>query len=569
MKLRLFLWNFILVYLFIFVTIESKTLDPYKVLGVDKNAGQRDIQKAFHKLSLKYHPDKNKEKGAQEKFAEINNAYDILSDEQKRKNYDLYGDEKGNPGFDPGNAGGQGGYTYFTGGGPGQGGFNFGPGGGQGGSQSFSFSFGGPGGSSGFGFEDIFQNFFGGGGMGGGSQFGGFGSSGKFQSRDRGSRKSLLSVNSEYYRKEIADKGITWLLLSYTSSLQGIQQFESSIQEVASSLQGALKAGSINCDTSASLCKELGMSPRRAPRIFVYSYKSSDASSLVEYNGEMETKSLKIFCQEHLPRISKRVNMAQFDSEAGTVGSLPKVVLFSTKKNTPVIWRALSGLYRKRFMFYDAEVSDVSDPNVARLGVDALPAIVGWLSNGEKHVLRTGISVKDLKSSIQELSKLLDSFESRNRKIASEKSKQKQSESGNTQIPLLKRSNFDDICGDGTPVCVIGVFRSSKAREKLEKILSVVSQKSLSRRPNAASGGRDTVSYSLLDATNQQSFLNAFDKSGFRSSDMLLLAYKRKRGKFVTFIDELMTEEAEKFISSVLNGDVLFSKIRQTPELKY
>lgn len=87
--------------------LEAKTFDPYKVLGVDKTASQREIQKAFHKLSLQYHPDKNKAKGAQEKFSQINNAYEILSDEEKRKNYDLYGDEKGNPGFQTGYPGGR------------------------------------------------------------------------------------------------------------------------------------------------------------------------------------------------------------------------------------------------------------------------------------------------------------------------------------------------------------------------------------------------------------------------------------------------------------------------------
>ncbi|KAL6987853.1 DnaJ protein erdj3a [Sarracenia purpurea var. burkii] len=127
------------------------------------------------RLSLQYHPDKNKSKGAQEKFAEINNAYDILSDEDKRKNFDLYGDEKGNPGFNAGNTGDQGGYTYFTNGGPGHSGFTFRPDewqnmGGQGSPGSFSFSFGGSGGqrSFGFGLDDIFSNFFGGGMRGGG-----------------------------------------------------------------------------------------------------------------------------------------------------------------------------------------------------------------------------------------------------------------------------------------------------------------------------------------------------------------------------------------------------------------
>ena len=59
----------------------------------------------------------------------LSTAYELLSDEEKRKNYDLYGDEKGNPGFHGGHPGGQDGYTYFTGGGPGQSHFNFKPGG--------------------------------------------------------------------------------------------------------------------------------------------------------------------------------------------------------------------------------------------------------------------------------------------------------------------------------------------------------------------------------------------------------------------------------------------------------
>lgn len=169
-------------------------------------------------------------------------AYEILSDEQKRKNYDLYGDEKGNPGFEAGHPGGQGGYTHW--GGPGHSSFSFRPGewqgmGGQGESKSFSFSFGGPGDSNAFGFglDDLLGNFFG----GGGRQFGGFGSSTNSQSGSKSSPKSLRAINSHIYKKEIADEGMTWLLLSYTPSVKGIQYFESTVEDVASSLEGAIK----------------------------------------------------------------------------------------------------------------------------------------------------------------------------------------------------------------------------------------------------------------------------------------------------------------------------------------
>lgn len=127
----------------------SEKRDYYEVLGVSKDADAKEIKKAYRKLAMKYHPDKNPgDKAAEEKFKEINEAYEVLSDEEKRSTYDRFGHDGLN----------------------GQAGF----GGGQG--------FGGFGGSGGFGgFEDIFGDIF-------GSGFGGFGGSGG-SSRRRGPRR--------------------------------------------------------------------------------------------------------------------------------------------------------------------------------------------------------------------------------------------------------------------------------------------------------------------------------------------------------------------------------------------
>ena len=118
--------------------------DYYEILGVDKNASDKDIKLAFRRLAKKYHPDVNKEPGAEEKFKEAQEAYAVLSDETRRKQYDQFG----HAAFDN-NGGGQAG---------GFGGFDF----------------------SDFDFSDIFDNLF---------DFG-MGGNSSFFSSSRGKRKS-------------------------------------------------------------------------------------------------------------------------------------------------------------------------------------------------------------------------------------------------------------------------------------------------------------------------------------------------------------------------------------------
>ncbi|MDD3144839.1 MAG: J domain-containing protein [Candidatus Gracilibacteria bacterium] len=71
-------------------------MDLYSVLGLDKQASKEEIKKAYRKLAMQYHPDRNSgDKESEEKFKEINKAYEILSDDSKRKNYDMFGDSSG------------------------------------------------------------------------------------------------------------------------------------------------------------------------------------------------------------------------------------------------------------------------------------------------------------------------------------------------------------------------------------------------------------------------------------------------------------------------------------------
>lgn len=125
--------------------------DYYEVLGVDKNASEQDIKRAFRRLAKKYHPDVSKEPDAEEKFKEAQEAYAVLSDQQKRQQYDQYG----HAAFDQMNGGA---------------GFDF----------------------SDFDFGDIFDGLF-------GSSFGGFGGFGRRTSNGprKGSDK-LMRINIDF-----------------------------------------------------------------------------------------------------------------------------------------------------------------------------------------------------------------------------------------------------------------------------------------------------------------------------------------------------------------------------------
>ena len=132
--------------------------DYYQILGVSKNASPADLKKAYRKLALEWHPDRNKDPKAAEKFKEITRAYEVLSDSKKKEVYDQYGSQA----FAPGSGFGQGqaGQGSHTG--------RYGP---------FTYTYTSTGGGSPFegidfgGFSDpfeIFEQFF-----GGASPFGG------------------------------------------------------------------------------------------------------------------------------------------------------------------------------------------------------------------------------------------------------------------------------------------------------------------------------------------------------------------------------------------------------------
>jgi len=162
--------------------------DYYEVLGVKRDASAAELKSAYRKLALKWHPDKNKEPGAEAKFKEINEAFEVLSNPDKKAKYDQFGHAAFDPSSGFGGFGG-GGRTYRSG------------------PFTYTYSSGGAGfedlfkGSGGFSDPfDIFESFF-----GGGSPFGGgyqakphYSISISFQDAYKGVEKKFVHQGKEY-----------------------------------------------------------------------------------------------------------------------------------------------------------------------------------------------------------------------------------------------------------------------------------------------------------------------------------------------------------------------------------
>ncbi|XP_074874256.1 dnaJ homolog subfamily C member 16 isoform X3 [Carettochelys insculpta] len=89
----------VLVLVLVLQILSAVDFDPYRILGVSRTSSQADIKKAYKKLAREWHPDKNKDPGAEDKFIQISKAYEILSNEEKRSNFDRYGDMGENQGY--------------------------------------------------------------------------------------------------------------------------------------------------------------------------------------------------------------------------------------------------------------------------------------------------------------------------------------------------------------------------------------------------------------------------------------------------------------------------------------
>ena len=331
--------------------------DFYKILGIDRQADDRTLKKAYRQMALKHHPDKG---GSEEMFAEIALAYDTLSDSDKRRVYDQYGEDGVKQHEQGGSPGGG-----FGGGFPG-GGFGGFPGGG-GGQQQFTFQFGGGGGGRGGGARDpfdIFAQMFGDEGMGGrgggggGARGGGQQNNGSPQSKENLFNKDSPVKSLKNNKFPGSDAKHVWLIEFYAPWCQHCKRLKPTMEKLAGDLKDLVKIGAVNCEKEKQLCGVEGVSSFPVIKI-------KKGSVTVSYDGERDLSSLKQWALEQLPvklsNIRKQEGLDAFLN--GDVSQKRKqshhqcgservcVIYFSDTTETPAWLKVASHVLKGKFNF--------------------------------------------------------------------------------------------------------------------------------------------------------------------------------------------------------------------------
>ena len=262
------------VFLFYLISYILSGEDYYKLLGVSRNASKGEIKRAFKKLSLKYHPDKNKDnpEAAKAKFIKIANAYEVLTDDKKREIYNQFGEEGVKEHEARENAGQQGG------GFPGGFRFNF-----QGGS-----------------FEDIFNQFFGGGAgnegrrrRGGGRRFtfntgGGFHQQEEENDKDYFEQSDVINIKMNVLSK-IFNRREGWFVLFYKPGNNNLDKYVELFKIFAEKTYGIFKAGAANCKTDEEICEEFSIFDTPKILFFPDSGKPPEEYNLKSHNLNIDT----------------------------------------------------------------------------------------------------------------------------------------------------------------------------------------------------------------------------------------------------------------------------------------
>ena len=525
--------NFLIAIIFcILITISQCGEDYYKILGVKRNASKQEIKKAFKKLSLKYHPDKNKDnpKKAKEMFIKIANAYEVLSDDEKRKIYDQYGEEgvKANE-----------------------------QGGGQGGAH-FNFE--------NMGFEDIFNQFFGGGGHGGGARFtfnmggGGERKSGKSsgfggfedifngfrfenaqgerqqrRGRNNGMKNKnyfkntkVISLKMKNLSLLLSRKNI-WFVYFYRQGDQSYEQYVKTMIEFGDKTEGLFNAGAVNCIEDEEICDEFDV--EHTPSIVFFSENEKDYN---KYGGKTDFNSLFNYATK---RMSYYINEVAKDKLRDFFSKKPEkyhVLLFTSKSTTPSMYKALSKFFINKLIF--GEVKQNEYELIKLFNIKSFPTLMVILDEEKsKYDLYRG------KITYEDVQKYLNKYSNKKRSVDDSKVKEMTSNLYNTLG--MCSSN------DAKNICLIYLTNANKPSSRDLKVLENIGNKY----------EKDHLKVFYLILKKNKYFFESFQD--IDSTNTLAVIIKGKRQKYINLNKDEFNQNINNVIDNIISGGGNFKKI--------
>lgn len=460
--------------------------DYYRILGVPRNAEPAAIKKAFKKLSLKYHPDKNTDnpKEAEQMFMKIANAYDTLSDPEKRKVYDQFGEEGVKQG-------GQGQQNMHH--------------------------------------NDMFKQFF---GQNGNFHFN-FGSQSDFMGGSHFQQQkptfeslykntdvfelSFSNLNTLFRRTQI------WMVNFYHPNCQHCIDMKEEWINVADKLYGIIKVAAVRCDEEEELCEEYNVTSY--PTIIYFPENTGQTHQV--YTGKKAFQNIADFAVSRMQSFVRLVNKDNFfqfyEGEPGQA----KVLLFTSRKSTPPLLKALSKEFKEKVVFGEVRSSEAE--LIKRFGVKDFPSIIG-LTGDDDGVRYEGSNKRD------EMERWVREF------LYSKKHE------GPLVRELTKNLALTGTCGP-TDAKLCFVWLTTRNNKALEVPTSL-----------AAEFSADPITFVWLDIDRYP-----FYPSTFNSPRAMIIKPKRK--KYLDASIAVSHKDTANLISLVLSGGGEFRSVRQWPEL--
>ena len=513
----------------ILFTISQCGEDYYKLLGVKRNASKQEIKRAFKKLSLKYHPDKNKDnpKRAKEMFIKIANAYEVLSNDEKRKIYDQYGEEGVKANEQGGHPGGanfenmdfQDIFSQFFGGG--------------GGGAKFTFNFGGGNGrkgkSSGFGgFEDIFSGFGFGGGQGRQQyQQGGHGRNG-MKNKNYFKNTNVKSLKMKNLSLLLSRKNI-WFVYFYKQGDQNFEQYVKTMIEFADKTQGLFNGGAVNCLDDEEICDEFDVS--RTPSIVYFSENEKEYNN---YGGKIDFNSLFNYATKRMSYYVHEISKDKLNDFFSKRPEKYHVLLFTSKSATPSMYKGLSKFFINKLIF--GEIKQTETELIKLFNIKNFPTLMVVLDEEKNKYdyYRGKITYEDVKS-------YLNKYSDKKKNLDASKVKEMTYNLYNT-LGLCSKT-------DAKNICLLYLTKGNKPSKKDLKILENIGDKY----------ENDHLKVFYVDLKKNKYFFESFKDVDTTKTQVIIIKGKRK--KYVDLNKDEFSENINNVIDNIISGGGNFKRM--------